>query len=68
VESELPVPGVQQEGLAVASNGDLWIADDKDKSLLRLPGGLQALENHVKGTPTPSGPESPAAGSPRAAA
>jgi uncharacterized protein YjiK len=44
VESEVPVPGVQQEGLAVAANGDIWIADDKDKSLLRLEGGLQALQ------------------------
>jgi uncharacterized protein YjiK len=45
VESEVAVPGVQQEGLAVAANGDIWIADDKDKSLLRLEGGLQALED-----------------------
>jgi uncharacterized protein YjiK len=53
VESEVPVPGEQQEGLAVAANGDVWIADDKDKSLLRLPGGLQALESHLKGGASP---------------
>jgi uncharacterized protein YjiK len=62
VESEVAVPGVQQEGLAVAANGDIWIADDKDKSLLRLEGGLQALEEGSKpGAPqgTPSGGGAP---------
>ena len=49
VEAEVPVPGVQQEGLAVDAKGDIWVADDKDKSLLRLPGGLRALEDHMKG-------------------
>ena len=49
LESEVEVPGVQQEGLTVDGKGDVWVADDKDKSLLRLPGGLRALEAHVKG-------------------
>ena len=49
VEAEVPVPGVQQEGLTVDAKGDIWVADDKDKSLLRLPGGLRALEDHLKG-------------------
>jgi uncharacterized protein YjiK len=48
VESEVEVPGDQQEGLAVDDKGDVWLADDKDKALLRLPGGLAALEAHVK--------------------
>jgi uncharacterized protein YjiK len=67
VESEVAVPGEQQEGLAVDANGDVWIADDKDKSLLRLPGGLHALEGHIKGGASP-GPSSQAAPPPRAAA
>ena len=67
VESEVAVPGEQQEGLAVDANGDVWIADDKDKSLLRLPGGLRALEGHVKGGASP-GPRSQAAPPPGAAA
>jgi hypothetical protein len=54
VEGEVPVPGVQQEGLAVDAKGDIWIADDKDKSLLRLEGGLRALEGQLKGS-APSG-------------
>jgi uncharacterized protein YjiK len=49
LESEVEVPGDQQEGLTVDAKGDVWLADDKDKSLLRLPGGLRALEAHVKG-------------------
>jgi uncharacterized protein YjiK len=49
VESEVTVPGEQQEGLAIDGSGDVWLADDQDKSLLRLPGGLRALEDHVKG-------------------
>jgi uncharacterized protein YjiK len=48
VESEVKVPGDQQEGLAIDGGGDVWVADDKDKLLLRVPGGLRALEDHVK--------------------
>jgi len=48
IESEVAVPGLQQEGLTIDGAGDVWLADDKDKSLLRLGGGLRALENHVK--------------------
>jgi uncharacterized protein YjiK len=63
VEGEVPVPGVQQEGLTVDGKGDIWVADDKDKSLLRLEGGLRALEGQLKGSP-PSGKrtEVPSAG------
>jgi hypothetical protein len=42
------VAGDQQEGLTIDDKGDVWLADDKDKSLLRLPGGLAALGAHVK--------------------
>jgi uncharacterized protein YjiK len=57
VEAEVPVPGVQQEGLAVDAKGNIWVADDKDKSLLRLEGGLRALEGELKGS-APSGKRS----------
>ena len=36
VESELPIPGRQQEGLTLDASGALWIADDLDKSVLRI--------------------------------
>lgn len=63
VEAEVPVPGDQQEGLAIDAKGDIWVADDKDKSLLRLPGGLRALAGQVRG-----GSPAPAAPTPRASA
>ena len=44
----MPIPGQQQEGLAFDAAGALWIADDKDKSILRIkdagPGGRAAPE------------------------
>jgi uncharacterized protein YjiK len=54
IESEVNVPGDQQEGLTIDAKGDVWLADDKDKSLLRLPGGLAALEAHVKPGASPA--------------
>jgi len=54
VENEVPIPGEQQEGLAFDASGAMWIADDKDKSVLRLHAGLAGLEAHLKGTaPSP---------------
>lgn len=43
VERDVPVPGEQQEGVAVDGQGNVWIADDKDKSVLKLEGGLEIL-------------------------
>src|SRR6185503_16931628 len=37
VEVELPLPGLQQEGIAFDDTGTMWVADDKDKSLFRVP-------------------------------
>jgi uncharacterized protein YjiK len=54
VENEVPIPGEQQEGLVFDGQGALWIADDKDKSVLKLPGGLAGLEAHLRGAATPS--------------
>ena len=47
VQDEVPIPGEQQEGLAFDDSGTLWIADDKDKSVLKVPGALAALEARV---------------------
>jgi uncharacterized protein YjiK len=60
VESEVPIPGEQQEGLAFDASGALWIADDKDKSVLRLHAALGGFEAHVRGA-SPS-PEASAGG------
>jgi len=43
VERDMPIPGKQQEGIAIDGQGRLWLADDKDKSVLRIDGGLAAL-------------------------
>jgi uncharacterized protein YjiK len=44
IRGRLKVPGEQQEGIAVGADGTLWIADDKDKSLLKIPAGLESLD------------------------
>ena len=57
VQDEVPIPGEQQEGLAFDASGAMWIADDKDKSVLKVPGALAALEARVGGSPaSPGGP------------
>jgi SdiA-regulated protein len=53
VQDEVPIPGEQQEGLAFDGSGALWIADDKDKSVLKVPGALAALEARVGATAGP---------------
>jgi uncharacterized protein YjiK len=45
VEREVALPGKQQEGVAVDPQGNLWLADDRDKSLLKIEGGLDALRS-----------------------
>ena len=62
VQGEVPIPGQQQEGLVFDSQGALWIADDKDKSVLRLPAALAGLESYLRG-PAPS-PEAAGGSSP----
>ena len=44
VASTIPVPGLQQEGIAIDSSGSLWVADDQDKSLLWMDGALEAID------------------------
>jgi uncharacterized protein YjiK len=63
VEKEVPIPGQQQEGLAFDPSGAMWIADDKDKSVLRLHEGFKGLEAHLKGA-EPSADPSASPGGP----
>ncbi len=51
VESEVPIPGRQQEGLAFDASGALWIADDLDGSVLRIKDALTGLQSHLQGSP-----------------
>ena len=46
-ESEIVLPGVQQEGLTFDSTGNLWIADDR-AGLLRFPGARQRIGAEMK--------------------
>jgi uncharacterized protein YjiK len=48
VEAEVPLPGEQQEGLAVDSDGTLWVADDKDRSVLRFSGAVATLDTLLR--------------------
>jgi uncharacterized protein YjiK len=43
IELEIPLPGVQQEGLAFDDAGTLWVADDRAGQLLRFPGALEKI-------------------------
>lgn len=49
-ESEIVLPGVQQEGLTFDSTGNLWIADDR-AGLLRFPGARQKIGAEMKASP-----------------
>ena len=44
LEAEVPLPGEQQEGLALDADGALWVADDKDRSVLRFGGAVATLD------------------------
>ena len=64
VERDVPVPGRQQEGVAVDAAGNVWIADDKDKTVLKLEGGLDILREEAEsGAPAP-GPSAAGTGNP----
>ena len=56
VESEIPIPGQQQEGLALDASGTLWIADDLDKSVLRIKDAATRLQNQLEGKPDEAAP------------
>jgi uncharacterized protein YjiK len=61
LESEIPIPGDQQEGVAFDGTGGMWIADDKDKSLWRLEQALPGLEAHVRAAEAAAASPSPGA-------
>jgi uncharacterized protein YjiK len=42
IDADEPLPGGQQEGLALGPDGALWVADEK-RGLLRFPGAEEAL-------------------------
>jgi uncharacterized protein YjiK len=43
IDADLPLPGGQQEGLALGPDGTLWVADER-LGLLRFPGAADALD------------------------
>ena len=47
LEDEIPLPGQQQEGVALDPAGNLWIADDQDKRLLKMDAALPAIEKFL---------------------
>jgi hypothetical protein len=51
VERDVAIPGKQQEGISVDGLGNVWIADDRDKSVLKLEGGLSALQGGQSAAP-----------------
>jgi uncharacterized protein YjiK len=54
VERDVKIPGKQQEGLAIDGQGNVWIADDKDKSVLKLERGLETLRTEIGEVETPA--------------
>lgn len=57
VEAEVPLPGEQQEGLAVDADGTLWVADDQNRAVLVFEGAVGALDGVLRGrTVAPSDP------------
>lgn len=54
VEAEIPIGGDQPEGMCLDGAGNLWIAEDRGKALLRFGGALQALTDHLREEPGPS--------------
>jgi len=57
IEADEDLPGGQQEGLALAPDGALWVADEK-QGLLRFPGAEAALAT-VLAAETGGGTEAP---------
>src|SRR5262245_49010796 len=48
LEAGLPLPGQQQEGVALDNAGNLWVTDDQDKSLLKMDAALPAIEKYLR--------------------
>src|SRR5262249_10545303 len=47
VESEIVLPGDQDEGFCLDGEGDLWVTDGRGKALLKFNGALQALTAQI---------------------
>lgn len=52
VDAQVVLPGLQQEGLVIDNQGDLWVADDRG-GLLRFPGALAALKTALADRASP---------------
>jgi uncharacterized protein YjiK len=48
IQAQIPLPGQQQEGVALDPAGNLWVADDQDKSLLKMDAALPAIEKYLE--------------------
>ena len=54
VEAEIPLGGDQPEGMCFDGDGNLWVAEDRGKALLRFKGALQTLTDHLREASAPS--------------
>jgi uncharacterized protein YjiK len=54
-EAEIPLPGLQQEGLALDDSGRLWVADDRG-GVLRLDGALETIRRNIGAPARTAGP------------
>ena len=54
-EAEIPLPGLQQEGLAFDDQGRLWVADDRG-GVLRLDGALETIRRQIGAPARATGP------------
>lgn len=54
VEAEIKLGGNQPEGMCLDGDGNLWVAEDRGKALLRFNGALQALTDRLRDTKAPS--------------
>ena len=50
-EAEIKLGGDQPEGMCLDGDGNLWVAEDRGKELLRFKGALEALSDHLRDAP-----------------
>jgi len=48
VETEIPIGGDQPEGMCFDGDGNLWVAEDRGKALLRFSGALPSITSHLQ--------------------
>jgi sugar lactone lactonase YvrE len=52
-ETEFKLGGRQPEGMCLDDEGNLWIAEDRGKALLRFNGALQGLSDRLRRKASP---------------